>query len=100
MWNRRGAAGGANILVLPKFLQAGKDLVAGWENDGEDTPPTGLMKQFGLHGSLSYVWPRPVFKPEHSPPLSRAAYRSFVADLKAAARSRTLVPGSDHNPVE
>jgi uracil-DNA glycosylase family protein len=30
-----------------------------------------------------------------------AAYRSLVADLKAAARSRTLVPpGSDHNPVE
>jgi hypothetical protein len=29
-----------------------------------------------------------------------AAYRSFVAGLKAAARSRTLVPtGSDHNPV-
>jgi hypothetical protein len=66
-------------------------------------------RRYAVHWLDQAVWiawqplirsPRPVFKPEQSPPLSRAAYRSFVADLKAAARSRTLVPGSDHNPVE
>ena len=53
------------------LLQAGKDLVAGCENDGEDTLSTGFMKQLGLHGSLSYVRPRPVLRPVQSPPSSR-----------------------------
>jgi hypothetical protein len=66
-----GERGGVNILVLHKFLQAGKDLVAGCENDGEDTLSTGFMKQLGLHGSLSYVRLRPVLRPVQSPPSSR-----------------------------
>ena len=69
-----------DIFALDELLQAGKNLVAGCENDRKGALSTGFMKQFGLHGGLQYSGPVPFFagSPTFKPP---RCFRSCAAQI-------------------
>jgi hypothetical protein len=50
-----------DIFALDELLQAGKNLLAGCENDRKCALSTGFVKQFRLHGGLQYSLASPPF---------------------------------------